>query len=243
MEVIIMAAGVGSRLAGISNNQPKCLINAGGESLIKRIVRLCNEKGLHNITVVTGYKCKNVEEELGNSVTYIENPFYSITNSISSLWLARDYLVGDVLLMNADLYFEDNILDMALKQTQDAVMLADSTRIEDADYRFAFDNDTIVKYGKELSNHETDAEYVGIVRIDKAFINNFVGRLKKMISQGLINDWWENVLYSFIENGKDIHYHDVKGTFWTEIDYLTDYIRLLKWIKSKHENRFDKQAF
>lgn len=238
MEVIIMAAGVGSRLAGISNNQPKCLIKSGGESLIKRIVRLCNEKGLHNITVVTGYKYKNVEEELGNSVTYIENPFYNITNSISSLWLAREYLVGDVLLMNADLYFEDSVLDMALEQTQDAIMLADSTRIENADYRFAFDNDTIIRYGKELSNHETDAEYVGIVRIDKAFINAFVIRLKEMISKGLINDWWENVLYSFIENGKDIHYHDVKGAFWTEIDYLTDYIRLQKWTGQKYENRF-----
>lgn len=238
MEVIIMAAGVGSRLAGISNNQPKCLIKAAGESLIKRIVRLCNKKGLRNITVVTGYKYKNIEEELGNSVTYIENPFYNITNSISSLWLAKEYLVGDVLLMNADLYFEENVLDMALEQTQDAVMLADSTRIEGADYRFAFDKDTIVRYGKELSNHETDGEYVGIVRIDKSFINDFTARLKKMISKGLVNDWWENVLYSFIENGKDIHYHDVKGTFWTEIDYLTDYIRLQKWTESKHENRF-----
>jgi len=242
MEVIIMAAGVGSRLAGVSNNQPKCLIKAGGESLIKRIVRLCNEKGLYNITVVTGYKYKNIEEELGNTVTYIENPFYNITNSISSLWLAKEYLVGDVLLMNADLYFEDNILDMALEQAQDAVMLADSTRIESADYRFAFDNDTIVRYGKELSNHETDAEYVGIVRIDKAFINDFATRLRKMISKGLINDWWENVLYSFIENGKDIHYHDVKGTFWTEIDYLTDYIRLQKWTEPKDENRFVNTA-
>ncbi len=237
MEVIIMAAGVGSRLAGVSKNQPKCLIKAGNESLIKRIIRICNEKGLYNITVVTGYKCKNIEEELGNSVTYIENPFYKITNSISSLWLAREYLVGDVLLMNADLFFEAGILDMALEQRNDAVMLADSTRIVDADYRFSFNNDTIVRYGKELSNNETDGEYVGIVRIDKTFIDDFIKRLKKMISKGLVNDWWENVLYSFIENGKKIHYHDVKGTFWTEVDYLTDYIRLQDWTSPKHENR------
>ena len=63
-----------------------------------------------------------------------------------------------------------------------------------------------------------------------------------MISKGLVNDWWENVLYSFIENGKDIHYHDVKGTFWTEIDYLTDYIRLQKWTEPKSENRFVNTA-
>jgi len=237
MKVIIMAAGVGSRLAGISNDQPKCLLRAGGESLIKRIVRLCNQKGLFNIHVVTGYKSEKIKEELGYSVNYVENPTYRSTNSIFSLWLAKEHLAGDVLLMNADIFFEEDILNMALDQREDAVMLADSTRIIGADYRFAFKNNTIVRYGKGLSNYETDGEYVGIVRISKYFINDFVKRLKSIISDGMVNKWWEEVLYSFIEDGKAIHYHDVKGTFWTEIDYLTDYIRLQERMLQKYEIR------
>jgi len=189
MEIIIMAAGIGSRLSRISKNQPKCLIRAGDESLIERIVRICNKKGLYNIHVVTGYKHEKIEDNLGESVTYIQNTSYKTTNSIYSLWLASKYLVGDVLLMNADLFFEEKILDMVLEQRKDAVMLADSTHIEKADYRFGFKNDTIIRYGKRLTNSETDGEYVGIVRIDKAFINDFVERLEKMISAGLINNW------------------------------------------------------
>ena len=67
------------------------------------------------------------------------------------------------------------------------VMLSDSTRNETADYRFGFNNDRIVKYGKDLTYQETDGEYVGIVRINKTIINDFTLRLKEIISSGKIN--------------------------------------------------------
>lgn len=232
MKVIIMAAGVGSRLVEVSHDKPKCLIQAGDETLIKRIVRLCRSRGLEDISIVTGYKSKRIEEELGDDITYFENPFYAVTNSIASLWLAIEKLEGDVLLMNADLYFEPMVLDMILKERRDVVMLSDSTRIETADYRFGFKDDRIVNYGKTLTNQETDGEYVGIVRIDKSFVETFKTRLKNMISSGKINDWWEDVLYSFIPEGKAVYYHDIAGQFWTEVDYLSDYERLQDWLGS-----------
>jgi len=238
MKVIIMAAGVGSRLAEISNNQPKCLIKAGCETLIHRIIRLCHDRGLNDISIVTGYKSKRIEEELGDQVTYIENPFYSVTNSIASLWLARHKLEGDVLLMNADLFFEPILLDQVLKQTRPVVMLSDSTRIETADYRFSFKDDRIIRYGKDLSYKETDGEYVGIVKIDKSFMPSFKSRLKKLVTSGQFNDWWEDVLYSFIPEGRPINYHDIAGNFWTEIDYLTDYKRLQDWLSKQNESPY-----
>jgi choline kinase len=225
-----MAAGIGSRLAEISHDQPKCLIKAGEETLIKRIVRLCKSRGLDDISIVTGYKPKRIEEEIGDQVTYFENPFYAVTNSIASLWLAKEKLDDDVLLMNADLFFEPVVLDNILEQKQDVVMLSDSTRIETADYRFSFKDDRIVKHGKNLSNQETDAEYVGIVRVDKKIIKIFETRLKDLVSSGKINDWWEDVLYSFIHEGRPINHFDIAGYFWTEIDYMSDYNRLQDWL-------------
>jgi len=225
-----MAAGIGSRLAEVSHDQPKCLIKAGEETLIKRIVWLCKSRGLEDISIVTGYKSKRIEEEIGDHVTYFENPFFAVTNSIASLWLAKEKLDDDILLMNADLFFEPIVLDKILKQKQDAVMLSDSTRIETADYRFGFKDDRITNYGKHLSNQETDGEYVGIVRINKSFVKLFKTRLKDMVSAGKINDWWEDVLYSFIPEGIPINHHDIAGHFWTEIDYLSDYKRLQDWL-------------
>ena len=150
-----------------------------------------------------------------------------------SLWYAKDLLEDNVLLLNGDLYYEHCILDYANNQTNPVVMLADSTRIDNADYRFGFIGNQINRFGKHLTNQETDGEYVGIVRIDQCFIKTFKQTLEEMITAGKSNIWWEDVLYSFIAKQIPIHYFDVAGTFWSEVDTLQDYNYLQNWITSQ----------
>ena len=232
MRAVIMAAGVGSRIQGLIHDKPKCLIRAHGQSLISRTVGMLQRRGIDDITVITGYKSELICRELGTQVRYFHNTFYRVTNSISSLWLAKDLLDDDLILMNADLYFEEGVLDIALSQDSNAVMLSDSTRIEDADFRFGVEGRCIRKTGNKLSNAETDCEYVGIVRIDRKFIGTFKRRLEAMVSDRDMNNWWEGVLYSFIEEGVDIFHVDVEKIFWTEVDTPADYERLTSWAPS-----------
>jgi len=228
-----MAAGIGKRLLGLNLNKPKCLISIGSTTLIRRSVNLLVSKGISDITIIVGYKSDLIRNELNNDVAYFENPDFHSTNSIKSLWYARDLLEDDVLLLNGDLYYEHDILDYAINQTNPVVMLADSTRIDNADYRFGFIGDQINRFGKHLTNQETDGEYIGIVRIDQCFIKTFKQTLEEMITAGKSNIWWEDVLYSFIEKNIPIHYFDVAGTFWSEVDTLQDYNYLQNWITSQ----------
>ena len=228
-----MAAGVGKRLYALNINKPKCLINIGSTTLIRRSINLILSKGISDVTVVVGYKGYLIRDELKNDVAYFENPDFETTNSIKSLWYAKDLLEGDVLLLNGDIYYEHDILDYAINQTNPVVMLADSTRIDNADYRFSFSGDQINKFGKHLTNQETNGEYIGIVRIDQSFIKTFKQTLENMIDAGKSNIWWEDVLYSFIEKNIPIHYFDVAGTFWAEVDTLQDYNYLQNWITSQ----------
>ena len=228
-----MAAGIGKRLHALNINKPKCLISIGNTTLIRRSVNLLVSKGISDITVIVGYKSDLIRNELNNDVAYFENPDFHITNSIKSLWYARDLLEDDVLLLNGDLYYEHDILDYAINQTNPVVMLADSTRIDKADYRFGFSGNQINRFGKHLTNHETDGEYVGIVRIDQSFIKTFKKTLEEMITSGKSNIWWEDVLYSFIEKQIPINYFDVAGTFWSEVDTLQDYNYLQDWITNQ----------
>lgn len=228
-----MAAGVGSRIQGVIGNQPKCLIRVEGNTLIGRMVEMLRRRGIEDISVVTGFKNELIQEELGDRVTYFHNPFYRVTNSIASLWFARDLLDGDLLLLNADLFVEGEVLDVALAQTGPVVMLSDSTRIETADFRFGVEGSRILKYGNQLKDHETDCEYVGIVRIDQAFVEKFKERLLLMVRTEDYRNWWEGVLYDFIEEGDTICHIDIRGFFWTEVDHAVDYQRLQDWISRK----------
>ena len=230
-----MAAGIGSRLKKINGNRPKCLIEADGVSLISRSVTMLEQRGITEISVITGYRSDLVKSELQDRVQFLHNPYFEVTNSIASLWLAKDLLCDDVILMNADLYYEAAVLDTALAQTGNAVMLSDCTRIIDADFRFGVQGSRILKTGNRLTNQETDCEYVGIVRIDKRFIHTFRKRLETMITSGDFRNWWEGVLYAFIQDGTTISHQDVAGAFWTEVDHLDDYNRLLAWT-SAHQS-------
>ena len=64
------------------------------------------------IVVVVGYKAAEVKKELeGENVIFVMNPFYEVTNSISSLWFAREYLEREnVAIVHGDVVFEDDII-------------------------------------------------------------------------------------------------------------------------------------
>lgn len=233
MKVFILAAGVGTRISRIAQGKPKCLLEMGGGTLIRQMVTRLRRRGLTEITLVTGYRHELIEQELGDLVGYRHNPFYHVTNSIASLWFARDLLEGDVLITNGDLFYEDSLLDTVLADRRDAVMLADTSRIKGADYRFQFDGDRIVGYGKEIPDEETHGEYVGIASLRASFLPLFKRRLEELVARQETGKWWEDVLYSYIPEGVPIRYRDVAGTFWAEVDYVEDYDRILNWIAGR----------
>ena len=86
---------------------------------------------------------------------------------------------------------------------------------------------------KDRCQSSLDCEYVGIVRIDQSFIQKFRKNIVRMVNAGDHDNWWEGVLYDFIDDGIGIFHQDVEGAFWTEVDHLDDYNRLVKWHSSQ----------
>jgi len=134
--------------------------------------------------------------------------------------------------MNGDVFMEEKILDILLGENKSPLFLSDSSRIEDADYKFKWDNDILIKYGKELTPNETTGEYVGIAKISKDDILFMKQELNKMILNQKHNYWWEDIFYRNIEK-KSVYIKDVKGIFWAEVDYIEDYERIKEYIKKK----------
>ena len=107
-------------------------------------------------------------------------------------------------------------------------MLMDTSRKQD--YLFKCEGNKLIDHGKNLE--ECTGEYVGIAKISEHFLNKFLGRLERMIENQNHNLWWENVLYSFIEE-MDVNVKDINGIFWSEIDFIEDYNRIVDYRKSK----------
>lgn len=229
MKAILLAAGRGARISRYIGESPKCTLDIGNTSLIRHTTDLLTKNDIE-ITVVVGYKKGLVINALdGVRVKYYYNPFYDVTNSIASLWTARKELIGDdIIIANADVFWEQEILDVLLSDSQEQVMLMDSSR--NADYLFKCEGTKLIDYGKGLEDFT--GEYVGIAKIKKSFLHKFSSRLMLMIENQQHGMWWENVLYSFIEE-LDVNVKDINGLFWSEIDYIEDYNRIIDYRRNK----------
>lgn len=233
MKAILLAAGRGTRISRMVEAVPKSTLPINGVPLIRHTVELLASVGIECVVCV-GYQREKVFEALeGLDVTFCVNPFFDVTNSIASLWFAKEYLNDDMIIMNADVYVSHDILNLVLDNPNDVVMAIDKSRVEVGDYFFSTtDNGCITAYGKELPLEKRTCEYVGICKMIKSFIPTFIERMDSLIMSSNHSLWWENVLYS-LTNERNIYTVDVDGRFWSEIDYFDDYERILRHIEKE----------
>ncbi len=234
MKAIILAAGMGTRISRFIDEKPKCMVDIGGTTLIKYTVNLLRQKGVGDITVAVGYKADLITEELRDeNVNFAFNPFYDVTNGIASMWFAKEHLTDEeTIIMSGDVYLEPEIIDKLIASKDDPVLLADSSRIIEADYRYNYKNGILKKYGKDLSIAETTGECLGIAKLGKDFVKVYKDHMCDMINNQIHSVWWENVLYD-LSGTMNIYVNDVAGCFWAEVDYVEDYKRIIKHRKEK----------
>ena len=74
MRVIIVAAGLGSRLGSLTSDRPKCLLELDGKSILQHQLDVYNKANIADISVVIGYmkECFTIESVFYYKMTIIE---------------------------------------------------------------------------------------------------------------------------------------------------------------------------
>ena len=200
--------------------------------MITRTVDMLISHGV-DVAVVVGIGQAEVREALeGRDVRFVFNPFYRVTNSMASLWFAREFLDGDdIILANADVFWGEGMYSDLESDTNDVVMLGDESRVDVGDYFFRVEDGLIKGYGKELARDDRTTEYGGSARIAGHLVPEFRHRLEDLVAAERYDLWWENVLYGHIDE-TPVHVRDMSDFFWAEIDYIDDYQRILDYIRT-----------
>lgn len=97
---IIMAAGMGKRMMPLTIDTPKPLIKVNGTPMIETIIIGLRQNNIAEIYIVAGYLHDKFEYLVMKypGVVIIKNPYYEVSNNISSLYVARDYLENAMIL-------------------------------------------------------------------------------------------------------------------------------------------------
>ena len=120
MKIIILAAGMGSRLKPLTNDKPKCMVKLFNETLIERQIKIFHNCNIDDITIVTGYRGELINIP---DVNYVKNKNYEKTNMNESLFCALEPSNSPILVTYSDIVFEQKIIEQMLEVT-DGIRLA-----------------------------------------------------------------------------------------------------------------------
>ena len=235
MQAIILAAGMGKRLGEYTQNNTKCMVRVGGETLIERVLGQLDKLQLSRIIIVIGYKGAELKEylstvTLGTPLEFVENPIYDKTNNIYSLYLAKDYMrEQDTLLLESDIILEDAVLkklvnhpypDLALVDKYESWMDGTVVTIDDENRIQRFIPNSQFRYEEIPDYYKT----VNIYKFSQQFSEHMYVPFLEAYSAALgNNEYYEQVLrvITMLDNSS-LRALPLEGEQWYEIDDVQD---------------------
>jgi choline kinase len=228
VRAIILAAGRGGRLQGVIGDRPKCLARVGDRTLLERQIEALQAAGISRISVVGGYRIEMVQQACPRSVDIVHNARYASTNSLYSLWLARDLLVDGFLVLNCDVLFHPRMLnDLLTARYDDALLVAarqDGAAYGDEEMKVCIRRGLVSAIAKTLPVEDSDAENVGIARFSAAGALALTEQMNRIVEAGQVRDWLPRAFAEFAAT-RPLHAVDSRGFPWIEIDFPEDYWR------------------
>jgi MurNAc alpha-1-phosphate uridylyltransferase len=78
MRAMILAAGRGTRMGGLTDGQPKPLLSLGEESLLERHIRRLAAAGFRDVVINVSYGAAQIQQAIGTGTRWNVNVHYSV---------------------------------------------------------------------------------------------------------------------------------------------------------------------
>ena len=226
MTYIVLAAGKGNNLQPLTLKYAKTSYKLDAETtVLQRMVRSIRHTDKNaEIVVVVGYKAEEIKKELeGENVIFVMNPFYEVTNSISSIWFARDYLEREnVTIVHGDVVFSNEIVNSYLTvPTEFPYVLVDSSYECPGAYNAVIQGDQVLVMSKKLE-HFT-AKYCCMTKLDPVSSRLLKQEVDGMIYDNMYDQYFEDSLVQMIMfHDVQLFSRDIAGKKWAEVDTVDD---------------------
>ena len=210
MKALILAAGLGTRLAPITNELPKSLVPVNGKPILVKQIENLHENNVTDITIVSGYKADILEKKIHDiwpEIKIVESADYANTNNMYSAYLGMKAMFPNniyepFLMMNADVFYDESVISALLKDSSLNAIVVEMDRYLEESMKVVEINGRIAKISKQISEDEALGTSIDVYKLsaeggEKLFKHcvDYIENRKelKLWSEVALNDTLEDV--------------------------------------------------
>jgi L-glutamine-phosphate cytidylyltransferase len=228
VQVVLLAAGLGSRLGALTKDIPKALISVAGKPLLFHALEFAARLKPAKTLVVGGFGFPLVKQALdrgrptnpalaGLSIELLENTNFRDGNLISLL-TARPHISEGFLLLNVDHIYRAPIAGVVAPEVAEVTAFIDTDRNLGADdmkvERAA--NGRVRRIAKTLTTF--DSGYVGMTRVPTAALSRYWQTADAALAEEGRAIHVERILARLAESDAAPLCRDISGPGWLEVD-------------------------
>ena len=172
---LVLAASQGN-FGDLVADRPKALLALRGKPVLTWHTEAFGRQGIRRVGVVRGYR---KDAFTSGDLEYFDNDDYATTGELTSLYAARDFLEGDLVIAYGDIVFDDMILQNLLAHGAGVSVMVDGA------WTLRHRNDSVrdlvvtegsydplgatachlVSVGEMVSPDEATGEWIGLMRV------------------------------------------------------------------------------
>ena len=235
MKALILAAGLGTRLAPITDEHPKCMTEVvNGKTIIQKQIESLVENGIKEITVITGYKSElltNYINSFYDGVNFIESVDYSKTNNMYSAYLGKAAMEdSNFIMMNADVFFDSSVLKTLLKIDAGDAIVTDIGNWMEESMKVVEKDGKLVGISKSININEALGSSIDVYKFSKETGKAFFEKCDEYINKRNKVKLWSEVAINDILQEHHFVACPLNGR-WYEIDTHDDLERAVQIFK------------
>jgi len=225
MKALILAAGLGTRLAPITDSCPKSMISVNKKPILVKQIENLLENKISEITVIAGYKSEMLTKAIKNhfpNVEIIVNAEYASTNNMYSAFLGRGSMNGKpFIMMNADVFYDSSVIKALCAHYSENAIVTDIGRYLVESMKVVEKNGRLISISKFIAKEEACGTSIDVYKFSKEGGQAFFNKCSEYIEgKHEVKLWSEVALNDILLKIKFVAC-PIKGR-WFEIDNLDD---------------------
>jgi len=238
MRAIILAAGRGLRLQLPEDLQlPKCLLRFDGMSLLERHLCMLKNAGIDEIVLALGFRHEIVAAELDRlrwrpRPQIVLNERFDLGSVLTVHTVAAAMTCGgSVLLMDADVLYDERIMNalVAGEQPVNRLLIDRNFEAGDEPVKVCVRDGVPIELRKQLAlglQYDTIGESVGFFRLDEPGARRLAALVAGYVDSGRAHMPHEEAVRDLLQERSQVfEVTDITGSPWIEIDFAKDVAR------------------